>query len=268
MLHSDSSELIRKGSVEEIVAHRDRALELAQQGFELLIRANEAYEKATCDNYSMYSGFGHSDWYSLAHDTRVDWLMEKLTKTVDQTTWLYLLEASGLRNLMDAETIKKFNEQVKKSPPAMTLENVKASFHSLWETRNSTFRQGLVNVFKTLLRQYKTHDAFKIGKKVILDRVLSAHGGWSFYSSGRERIADLDRIFHILDGKEPKDHRGDASSRVYTASSAKLSETETDYFTFKLYQNGNVHMVFKRLDLVDKANQMIAQHFGEVLPAG
>jgi hypothetical protein len=125
-----------------------------------------------------------------------------------------------------------------------------------------------VNVFKTLLGKYKTHDAFKIGKKVILDRVLNSHGGWSFYSSGRERIADLDRIFHILDGKEPKDHRGDASSMVYTASSTKQREIETDYFRFKLFQNGNVHVVFKRLDLVEKANKLIAQHFGEVLPAG
>jgi hypothetical protein len=140
MLNNEPGELIRKGSVEEIVAHRDRALELARQGFELLIRANEAYVKATCDNYSMFSGFGHSDWYSLGHDNRVNGLMEKLTKTVDDSAWRYLLDASGLRNLMDAETVKKFNEQVKKEPPAMTLENVKAAFHSLWETRDSTFR--------------------------------------------------------------------------------------------------------------------------------
>ena len=268
MVTTESSELMRKGSVEEIIAQRDRALALAKSGFELLAQANEAYQSATCRDYSMYSGFGHSEWYYLGDDSRVSGIMEKVTKTIDQETWLYLLDATGLRNLMDAETVKKFNAQVQKEPPAMTLANVNASFKSLWEARDSTFRQGLVNVFKGLLGHYKSHDAFKIGKKVIINGVLSVHGGWSFYGSGKEKIADLDRIFHIIDGKEPKDHCGDAAAMENKASYGREDETETDYFKFKLFKNGNVHVVFKRLDLVDRANKLIAEHYGQVLPAG
>ena len=60
----------------------------------------------------------------------------------------------------------------------------------------------------------------------------------------------------MLDGKTPPSHIGDAGSAVSTASHAHDKGCETEYFFFELYRNGNLHIVFKRRDLVAKANKI------------
>ena len=43
---------------------------------------------------------------------------------------------------------------------------------------------------------------------------------------------------------------------------------ESEYFRFELYLNGNLHIVFKRPDLVAKANEIVADYYGETLADG
>ena len=59
-------------------------------------------------------------------------------------------------------------------------------------------------------------------------------------------VADLDRLFHTLDGKPPPSHLADAANLVNKASYAHEEGCESEYFRFKLYLNGNLHIVFKR----------------------
>jgi hypothetical protein len=72
-------------------------------------------------------------------------------------------------------------------------------------------------------------------------------------------------MFHVLDGKQPPTHLNDAGHVVGHASHQHAGECDTDYFRFKLYQNGNLHVVFKRPDLVAKANKIVADFYGETL---
>jgi hypothetical protein len=37
---------------------------------------------------------------------------------------------------------------------------------------------------------------------------------------------------------------------------------ESEYFRFELYRNGNLHIVFKRADLVAKANKIVGDYYG------
>ncbi len=41
---------------------------------------------------------------------------------------------------------------------------------------------------------------------------------------------------------------------------------EGEYFTVRGYQKGTVHIVFKRSDLVEKLNDIIARHYPGALP--
>jgi hypothetical protein len=43
---------------------------------------------------------------------------------------------------------------------------------------------------------------------------------------------------------------------------------ESEYFRFELYRNGNLHIVFKRADLVAKANKIVGDYYGETLADG
>ncbi|EFH2976473.1 DUF4942 domain-containing protein, partial [Escherichia coli] len=41
---------------------------------------------------------------------------------------------------------------------------------------------------------------------------------------------------------------------------------EGEYFTIRAFLKGTVHIMFRRPDLVDRLNDIIARHFPEALP--
>lgn len=76
------------------------------------------------------------------------------------------------------------------------------------------------------------------------------------------RLSDIHRIFCILDKKnfEPR--------QVICEVNETLKKTqvfENEYFELKAYKNGNAHLRFKRIDLLDQANQLIADYYGNTL---
>lgn len=79
---------------------------------------------------------------------------------------------------------------------------------------------------------------------------------------------DLDRVFHILDGKlAPTDNlvawRLDAEARKI----GRGVRIETEYMTFLPRKNGNLEITFKRADLLEKANRVMADEAGNTLRA-
>lgn len=42
---------------------------------------------------------------------------------------------------------------------------------------------------------------------------------------------------------------------------------EDDMFTIRYFQKGSGHITFKRLDLVEKMNDIVAKHYPGALPA-
>lgn len=58
----------------------------------------------------------------------------------------------------------------------------------------------------------------------------------------RAEIDDADRIFHILDGKAPPDHRGGLASLIDLAIRNKERTVETEYFRAQYYKNQNLHL--------------------------
>ena len=51
-----------------------------------------------------------------------------------------------------------------------------------------------------------------------------------------------------------------ALSAIEVACENRLRECETDYFRFKWFKNGNMHLTFKRMDLVAKMNQIAGEN--------
>jgi hypothetical protein len=44
-------------------------------------------------------------------------------------------------------------------------------------------------------------------------------------------------------------------------------QVENDYLAIRTFKNGNGHVMFKRPDLVDAMNRIIAKHYPGALPA-
>ncbi len=73
------------------------------------------------------------------------------------------------------------------------------------------------------------------------------------------------RALRSLSRRKRHDYTTTDAAAVVGRVRSKPDEVETDYMTLKLCANGNLHIGFKRQDLVASINRIIAEHKGAVL---
>jgi hypothetical protein len=78
------------------------------------------------------------------------------------------------------------------------------------------------------------------------------------------------RVFHVLDGKPEPDCRGGIwhllNSAGLSSYSAGQGTAENEYLQIRVFKNRNGHITFKRPDLVDQMNKILAKHYPNALP--
>lgn len=196
---------------------------------------------------------------------------EDLAKTlrlgIDCAAWQYLMHESVLRSLMDAEARKKWDEGVREgNVPEFTEGNVRSTFGMLHDARGEMFERGVIACFKALSWQYKTNLPQKFGKRIVVTYLTGTYG-----HNKCDELDDLVRVLHVLDGKPEPDHRRGVYSLLSGAKlngwPCKAGQVENDYLSIRTFKNHNGHITFKRLDLVDRMNLIIAKHYPGALPA-
>lgn len=191
---------------------------------------------------------------------------EMIRVGVDSTAWQYLMHESGMRSLMDAQARDKWDKAIHEGDiPELTAANIRSTFGMLRDSRGEIFERGVIACFKSLAWCYKTNLPQKFGKRIVV-RFLT--GG---YNSSTNHLDDLVRVLSVLDGKPEPDHRNGIGAAISNAGLSgwlrKAGTVETDYLTIKTFKNGNGHVTFKRPELVDKMNLIIAKHYPGALPA-
>lgn len=264
-----STDLIRKDSIEELCGHRARAMELYALAHSTLVAAMQAHARACVGNSHpstraiteclRYPSQGHAAGF--AKTVRAD---------LDRDMWRGFIVGTPLGSLMDVEEKKRFEESLKSDPPECTPETVFATMSRLAGDAGGIFRRGLANAFSRLSHDFRSHDGFKIGDRVVMARLVTGSGTFRFLNHYTEGyLAGVDRCFHVLDGKPGPEYQQGACAALRSAiQQLGVSSVETDYFAIKWYGNGNAHIRFRRADLVEKANKLLAEHFGETLGQG
>jgi hypothetical protein len=105
--------------------------------------------------------------------------------------------------------------------------------------------------------RHKTNSKFEIGERVVIASMIRTEYGGGFgisYGYGSQRLQALENVLNALDGKgmTSKHHYSDVQISV---QESKASEGATALFEWKAFKNGNLHLRFKRLDLLDKLNR-------------
>jgi hypothetical protein len=77
-----------------------------------------------------------------------------------------------------------------------------------------------------------------------------------------DKINDVDRIIKTLDGKQFKARETEYAMNTAFNDGAVF---EDDYYRAKAFKNGNLHIEFKRADLLDGLNEQIALYYGNAL---
>lgn len=82
----------------------------------------------------------------------------------------------------------------------------------------------------------------------------------------RDRVSDLDRILHILQGLPYPGKENDAGAAVERACRNGEATIDTEWLHVKIFQNGNLYIYIRDKNLINSVNRIIAEHYGETLP--
>ncbi|VXC43513.1 Restriction endonuclease subunit M [Enterobacterales bacterium 8AC] len=265
------TEVICSTSIERIVTGRNAAL----VQIEALIHQLEDISAIT----SSIGGGVARDW-AMKQDFRCGcWLMEKaetampvITRNLDRDIWRDLMKRSGMLSVMDAQARDQWYRNLEsKDVPAVSTDSIYSTFEQLHRDKGEVFERGVINVFKSLSWDYKSNHPCKFGKKVIINGLVS-YNQWGFtlnHSYRRDQLADLERMLHLLDGKTIPDNRSDLTARLYDhirAHPQMAKVYEDEYFSIKYFMKGSAHLTFRKPELMDKMNDIIARHYPGVLP--
>ena len=270
--------LIPKTTISTLCGYRDAALAKMQEAAKTIEKGHRLAEEAAelAQLAHMGTGFYLNDrtqaeaYQNLFSNFSAEGSMDVYRQHMDARIWMYLLDATGLSKLMDRTAKDKMYEDLCADVPTVSEENAWNLFNQLAGDAELIFQRGLARAFIDLDRRFKSHDGFKLGTRIILTNVFDHWGGWNYHSRMGDTLADIERVFAVLDKTEP-DGTG-LRQAIHESRKGCLnprqSVTETKYFRIKGFKNGNAHLWFLRDDLVERANLVLASYYGEVLPDG
>lgn len=270
------AELVESTVVDRICACRDAALARMDEAIAARVESERLAAEAAGLAHQAHgtSSFRFEDRRTqdackvMFDKIDADRVRESYRKFVDASTWKELVSLTGMNHLMDRTAKEKLDRDLNGDVPEVTVENVRATLESLSGDAHLIFQRGLARAFSDLDRRFKSHDAFQIGDRIILTHVFDQWGSFAYGNRQADTLLDLERVFAVLDGNPTG--WGSIVYKIRESRGGGLdprqSVTESTYMRIKGYKNGNAHLWFTRDDLVQKANLVLAEYFGEVLP--
>lgn len=202
----------------------------------------------------------------------------RFVRSLKRSAWREVLRLTDVRNLASYGVQKELDSLLESNERmAFSEENVHALVESIFLNRGAILQQCVVEAFDLMTRYYdenrvhvegwKTNDAWKVNRRVVLPRVVSVTfggSGYLSYGNSRQNLNDIDRALAFLEGKK-------LESVPHTAVCA-LEEHfkeygpdfsgvlfESTYFEMRCYKKGTLHMYFKDKGLWERFNLTAAR---------
>ncbi|MCC7212534.1 MAG: DUF4942 domain-containing protein [Candidatus Brocadia sp.] len=246
----ESTEIALKRKIDEVVAIRNESVKTYQGILDSLA--------------SIERNLNSLDTYLFPHPRLDD--LEKFSKELDKRLWNHCFDKLGVFTVMNHNNIEKLRREIEDKTPAFTEENIEATVTTMYQNRAKYFVEGIIQTFRELSHDHKTNtnDKFKIPDKCVIKYMLEPcwPKGLRLRYNREDKLGDIERTFCLLD-KEVFEAR--KTQCEVNASLLEGQTYENKYFELKGYKNGNIHLRFKRIDLLDLANQMIADYYGNTL---
>jgi hypothetical protein len=249
---STNQELTRRLSLADAVAIYERAERDILDGMALLAGAAKELSRA----FGSDVGISVVDkWGRLYPENTADVL-----ENVRRQCWRTLVERLELRRFMSIAKWTELEKQIKDgTPPEINGENVAAMAAQYQGQMQAMLEEAVEEVFDWLRPQtgrYKTNSKLEIGSRVILSWVVEAGFGREPFRTQYHRepnLSALENVFSALDGRGSvtKGHYSELSTAIKASSDGT---GETRYFRFRCCKNRNLHLEFKRLDLLARFN--------------
>jgi uncharacterized protein DUF4942 len=248
---------IKQITAEKIITLYQEADKNIIQAFDLLISAKKMLSEAVGDK-------SHLD--SVIPRNMCDYDLEREKKTsrkmVKKNIWRAITDKCQVHEMMSIKASKEMQEQIEKEDlPELTVENLQGFLSNLGDSLPDLINKAIIEVFEFLTPQrsgYVTNKKQELGERVIISYCVD-HWGVSHHK--RQYLQALDNVFHLLDGKGIAKHPFNLPTLLETEKRKKDTNTlETEYFSCKWFKNRNLHLKFRRLDLVQQINQKAGEN--------
>lgn len=263
-------EVVPSVEIERIIALRDEGIRIYLDGVKQLREARHLMKSAGNCQY-LYDYERTVQNALSASDLTTQNPEAAISRVIDGKIWDRLMSETGMYTLMSAKQRDEWDRQLSTTEmPEITLDDVLATFRQLNAGKLDTFTQGLIDVFKKLSWDYKTNNPCKFGKRIVISSLLCVRRyGVSFTADSHTKIDDLARLFYVLEGRNVPDYRVSDGARLdefFSLNQFNGEVFDSDYFTVRYFKKGSAHVTFKRPDLVEQLNDLVASHYPGMLP--
>ncbi len=198
--------------------------------------------------------------------------IDKLFAEFKRRAWSILIDKLSIKKLMSSNDRESLNDQIRgesrrsgepvKDLPEIDADTITSVMNGFINTAPEYFEKSIHEIYRWLVPGewnggYQTNKRDRVGRRVIKGFCVErGYGGRKFHVSYSRKgeIVALDSIFHTLDGKGVLS--GYEGPLVAAIDMSESGNGETEYFKFKCYQNKNLHIEFKREDLLALFNKV------------
>lgn len=252
----NTTTLATRKTVVELVREWNLAMHCLEHGLDAIKRA-EQHLKAFDTSGTVY------DLHAFRHDEHgLDF--DRKRARMKRAAWRYLTHRIELKKLASIKRGKEIDKQLHDDGsdlPEITVENIFGWLESMDTQAREFMQEAVVEVYQALRpygHKHKTNSSFRVGRKVILcHRVGPCYSGRRRFRVNyhySDELRALDNVFHMLAGQGLSEYQsGDLATAI---EQAEGGVGETEFFRFRCFRNNNLHIEFRRMDLVEQLNSI------------
>lgn len=264
----DSEISSRLNDIERLVLEYETACEVAKSSY-LAQKEKESffnYIRKVNDSENSHRNKLQSLSYS-------DLKVSDVTLEIDRLRsgyWELILDTDEFKEKLTNEARNKLNRQMEvANEMEINLHNIRMLLMAINSNQEDMLIDSIVSMFKKItqyhMNQYssnihyydgwKTNNAYKINKKIIIPiRYEESFNYKSTYETlgyqVKQYVDDIVKSFQLIDSEVNNDFENVGER-----------EFKNDLLRFKLFKNGNIHIWFNDLKLLNKLNYLCGQHF-------
>lgn len=185
--------------------------------------------------------------------------------------WRMILDTDEFKNMLTNDAIQELNKRLSMADAMeINISNIKMLITALSFNKKGILIESVVSMFKKVTRYHqnkystnihyyngwKTNNAYRINKKIVIP-IKYEFDDFDFTTDfnrlnydTKSFVSDLVKAFQLIDPN---------INSNFTAISNQ--EFENNLLRFKMFKNGNIHVWFKDLSLLNKLNYICGSHF-------
>lgn len=254
-----TTELAERDTLETLARVYQEGIDKIERAYTLLDEARQNVQQVfKNDHFEVIPRNHYGSPLDAIKGVKKDW---------KQQAWRVIFDRSGMKKVLSMKRREELDKQLHEDGaglPDVTPENILALIQDGMAKATDYASEAAYEVFDWLRpwsNKHKTNERWKVGQKVVITGAVET--GWGMTSKHRVRyysqknLIALDNVFHMLDGRGPiKGYNGPLIDAIQASTTGT---GETDFFEFKCFKNGNLHLKFKKQDLVDRLNYIAGE---------